>query len=90
MNAQMNVMADTVKALKPKLTKLQRVLEDLSENLEELQDMVDDMGEVGSSRRSRTLVMAVNSGLEDYSAAAADVSADIAAIGERGRGSWNC
>ena len=40
MNAQMNVMADTVKALKPKLTKLQRVLEDLNENLEELQDMV--------------------------------------------------
>ena len=80
MNAQMNVMADTVKALKPKLTKLQRVLEDLNENLEELQDMVDDMGEVGSSRRSRTLVMAVNNSLEDYSAAAADVSADIAAI----------
>lgn len=51
MNAQMNVMADTVKALKPKLTKLQRVLEDLNENLEELQDM-DDMERSDPQRRA--------------------------------------
>jgi len=85
-NQQLNIMAETTKTIKPKLTKLQRVLEDLNDNLDSLSDMVDDLGDVksSSSRRSRTLVMAVNNNIADYNQIAASISEDVSSLDAAG------
>ena len=79
-------MVDTTKTIKPKLTKLQRVLEDLNDNLDSLSDMVDEMGQVksSSSRRSRTLVMAVNNNIADYNQIATSIGEDISSLDAAG------
>ena len=85
-NKQLNIMVDTTKTIKPKLTKLQRVLEDLNDNLDSLSDMVDEMGQVksSSSRRSRTLVMAVNNNIADYNQIATSIGEDISSLDAAG------